>query len=317
MTAHARHLRGISLGVLVACASLAAGAVGSDAIAALPVVTYVVPAGQAAHESRPTLTGAGRYSYLSATYDRAAANKQPNRALLAGEAYLGDGGATISYSIKRLAAKPVALALWINYSDDAKHAGGARDVDISVPQLKWSTHWYNRPEDTKGWKAMKVGTITTAGNITLRFRKTATTSAAFTLNAFALTTAAGPPPFAPKTATPTTSTTVARGAGAFDGLWSGTFSGTLGGQPAAGGVSAVVTDDIIKVTSPVNGSGTVSPQGAVQVTGALGGLGVDCTYTGVLVVPPPGSTTPPSVRSGAWTCTGPVSGAGTWSGSRR
>lgn len=300
--------------VVVAVAVMGGSA---DATAAVPSVTYVVPAGEAHHESRPTLTGAGKYSSLSASYDRAAANNQPNRAVLKGEAYLGDGGATVSYTIKKLAAAPLPLALWINYSDVAKHAAGARDVDISIPQLHWTKHWFNQPQDTKGWKAVKVGTITTAGNITVRFRKTATTSAAFTLNAFALTNAPGTPPFAPKPALPVATTVAPKGTGTYDGAWGGSFSGTLGGQPAAGGVTASVTNNLIKVTRPITGTGRVSPQGAVSVTGALGTLGVTCTYNGVLVVPPSGSAVAPSVRAGTWTCSGVLAGAGTWDATRR
>jgi hypothetical protein len=277
--------------------------------AAAPAVTYLVPAGQTAHESKPTLTGARQYSYLNPTYDRAAANNQPNRANLKGEAYLGDGGATATYTIKKLAASPTPLTLWIHYSDDAKHPAGARDVDITIPQLKWTHHWTSKPEDTKGWKAVKVATITTAGNITIRFRKTATTSAAFALNAFALTNAAAtPPPFGYVVGAPTKT---------YDGAWAGTFKGTLGGQQIAGNVAATVAANRIMVTAPIKGTGTVSPTGAVSVAGAVSNSGVVCTYTGVLVVPPAGSTARPSVRSGAWTCKGPLTGTGTWEATRR
>lgn len=160
-----------------------------------PTVTYIVPAGQIKKASRATLIGAGQYSYFAPTFDRAAKNKYPNKARLLGEVYLGDGGATATYTIKKLSPTPRRFSVWIYYSDDGLHPSGARDVVISIPKLKWSVAWSNRSQDTQGWKAEKVGTATTSGSFTISFRKTATTSAAFVMNAFAFTTSARPPAF--------------------------------------------------------------------------------------------------------------------------
>ena len=163
--------------------------------AATAAATYIVPAGQTKSESKPTLTGAGPYSYFAPTFDRAAKNNYPNRARLLGEVYLGDGGATATYTIKTLSRTTRRLSLWIYYSDDGLHQSGDRAVVISIPKLKQTIQWSNKSQDTKGWKAEKVGTITTSGDVTVSFRKKATTSAAFVMNAFAFTTAAQPPLF--------------------------------------------------------------------------------------------------------------------------
>lgn len=181
-------------------ALLAAGALATTASAGS--VTLIVPAGQADGVGRPVLTGAGQYSYLAPTFDRAAKNNYPNRAGLLGELYLGDGGATATYTLASLAAKPTQFAVWINYSEDGLHAAGDRSVAISIPQAGWSIVWSNPNRDTKGWKAEQVGTVTVSGPFTVSFRKQATTAAAFVMNAFALTTATQMPAFGTVPAAP-------------------------------------------------------------------------------------------------------------------
>lgn len=153
-------------------------------------ISYIVAAGKNAK-----LTGAGQYSYVSPTFDRAKKNNYPNTAKLSGEVYLGDGGATATYTITKLAPTPRVFSLWIYYSDDGLHASGDRTVVITIPKLGKTIKWSNRSQDTKGWKAVKVGTLTTSGNITISFRKAASTPAAFIMNAFALTTSTATPAF--------------------------------------------------------------------------------------------------------------------------
>ena len=176
---------------------------GLSSGAAAATVTVIVPAGQTSDASKPTLTGAGQYSYFAPTFDRAAKNNYPNRARLLGEVYLGDGGATATYTIKALSPAPAKFSLWIFYSDDGLHPVGSRTVTLSIPALNWSTEWSGDGKDTSGWKAAKIGTVTTAGNFTVSFRKNATTSAALVMNAFAFTTGASAPAFgaAPAAAT--------------------------------------------------------------------------------------------------------------------
>ncbi len=175
---------------LIAAVLVAATAVGAAAAAQRSGTTFV-PA------VNGVLTGGGSYSYIARTFDRAAKNGYPNRSRFLGEAYLGDGGATVTYTIKRLAAKPQRFWLWINVTDDGLHRNGERAVAVSIPKLRWSTTWINGSEDTQGWKAVRIGAVRTAGGFAISFRKLKTTQAAFVLNAFAFTTSAQAPSFAP------------------------------------------------------------------------------------------------------------------------
>jgi hypothetical protein len=219
---------------------------GRATSAAVSDVTYIIPAGQTNNATKATLTGAGQYSYFAPTFDRAAKNHSPNRARLLGEVYLGDGGATATYTIKTLSPTPKQFSLWIYYTDDGLHPSGARAVVVSIPQLKWSIQWSNTSQDTKGWKAVKIGTITTSGNITVSFRKTTTTSAAFVMNAFALTTGAQPPAFGPASTSANVlpkKTAGKKGSATAKivGSWHDVGVGTITVKPTVGGWTGTVT----------------------------------------------------------------------------
>lgn len=98
-----------------------------------------------------------------------------------GYLYLGDGGATATYAVQTPAAG--THVLWFRFSDDAKHADGARAVNLYANGAK--TTWSNQSLDTKGWVYVKFGLVELkAGTNTLVFEKAATTSAAFVMDDF-------------------------------------------------------------------------------------------------------------------------------------
>ncbi|MEY4744912.1 MAG: hypothetical protein RL272_857 [Candidatus Parcubacteria bacterium] len=109
-----------------------------------------------------------------------------------GYLYLGDGGATASYSAEAPAAG--AYALWIRFSDDGKHPDGARAASVAVNDAVLT--WSNASADTHGWVYVKVGTVTLKkGTNAVMFSKLATTSAAFVMDDFILSP---DPSFQPK-----------------------------------------------------------------------------------------------------------------------
>ena len=174
----------------VDAATTGSAATQTQGAAGQPESTFAFPAGQ----YPSTLAGGGQYTTVSSTFDRAKQNHYPNSTRFKGEAYLGDAGATISYVIPALSTKPRKFTLWIVVDDDGLHASGERAVTIGTSKPRWVAHWRNQPATaTHGWSVVKVGTITTAGNFTIAFRKDASTSAAFVMNAFVLTTSTKAP----------------------------------------------------------------------------------------------------------------------------
>lgn len=101
-----------------------------------------------------------------------------------GYLYMGDGGATVTYTFQAPAAGDYALLF--RFSDDGKHADGARSVSVSVNGGAAQT-WSNKSQDTKGWVYVKLGMVTLKqGANTAVFTKAATTSAAFVMDDFIL-----------------------------------------------------------------------------------------------------------------------------------
>jgi hypothetical protein len=103
--------------------------------------------------------------------------------------YLGNGGASASYTV--YAPTAGTYALWIRFDDDGLHPAGARTVAISVngaPALTWS----NPSQQTNGWVNIHIGALNlAAGNNSIVFTKPQQTSAAFVMDEFVLTDAPG------------------------------------------------------------------------------------------------------------------------------
>ena len=118
-----------------------------------------------------TLTNAGSYSFLGET-------------AIGNEAYLGDGGAAVTYTFNIQTAGVYTLS--VRLSDDNMHSDGARSADILIDNnisLKYS----HVSEDTNGWKWYEIGDVTLEeGEHTIVFTKTASTSAAYAMDAFRL-----------------------------------------------------------------------------------------------------------------------------------
>lgn len=127
------------------------------------------------------LAGAGQYTKIGASSNRPGGR--------GGYLYLGDGRASATYTVQAPAAGKYAL--WIRFDDDGKHAPGARAVEISV-NGSLALRWNNESRDTKGWVNISVGTVDLrAGANTVVFTKAATTSAAFVLDEFVLSSQPG------------------------------------------------------------------------------------------------------------------------------
>ncbi len=117
-----------------------------------------------------TLTNAGQYSRIATNTSRGN-----------GEAYLGDGGAKVSYVISLKDSRKYVL--WISITDDNKHADGARDAMIDVNGD--SLHYDHVSKDTNGWEWVKINNVYLKnGNNEISFTKDKTTSAAFIMDAF-------------------------------------------------------------------------------------------------------------------------------------
>ncbi len=117
-----------------------------------------------------TLTNAGQYSRIATNTPRGN-----------GEAYLGDGGAKVSYIIP--VESDGEYELWISVTDDGKHADGARDATINVNGD--SLHYDHVSKDTGGWKWVRISSVyLKKGNNEISFTKDNTTSAAFIMDAF-------------------------------------------------------------------------------------------------------------------------------------
>ncbi len=99
------------------------------------------------------------------------------------EAYLWDGWATVSYDIN--SNKDDFYNLYIRLSDDGIHSNWSRSATILI---NWKSIAYNHiSENTKGWKWFYLGNITLKQwKNSISFRKNATTSAAFIMDAFKL-----------------------------------------------------------------------------------------------------------------------------------
>ncbi len=118
-----------------------------------------------------TLTNAGSYSFLGET-------------AIGNEAYLGDGGATVTYTFNIQTAGVYILS--VRLSDDDMHSDGARSADILIDN-SISLKYTHVSEDTNGWKWYEIGNVTLEeGEHTISFTKTQTTSAAYTMDAFRL-----------------------------------------------------------------------------------------------------------------------------------
>lgn len=118
-----------------------------------------------------TLTNAGSYSFLGET-------------AIGNEAYLGDGGATVTYTFNIQTSGTYVLS--VRLSDDDLHSDGARNADILIDN-NISLKYTHVSEDTNGWKWYEIGdAVLEEGEHTIVFTKTATTSAAYTMDAFRL-----------------------------------------------------------------------------------------------------------------------------------
>jgi hypothetical protein len=103
--------------------------------------------------------------------------------------------------------------------------------------------------------------------------------------------------------------------GPYDGAYQGTYSGTFAGHPATGSVAFSVTKNVITVTDPGQGAGSVDSSGSATFSGSLGVQNVMCRFVGAFR-----SSTGAQHgvhASGAWTCTGSgQTGNGMWSADR-
>lgn len=157
-----------------AAASSAASAVPSVAPSVAPAGGFstVVVQGESA-----TLQGAGQYTLVSDT-----SNIADTRG---GYLYLGDGGARAIYTV----AIPAdgTYFVWLRVSDDGLHADGARSVSVSFEEA--TKDYVNQSRDTKGWSYELFGSIPiTSGSLKVTFTKLETTSAAFSMDEFVLST---------------------------------------------------------------------------------------------------------------------------------
>ena len=102
----------------------------------------------------------------------------------------------------------------------------------------------------------------------------------------------------------------------YDGSYQGKFSGTFAARPTAGSVAFSVAKNVMTVTGPGAGTGTVDASGAATFSGSLGVQDVKCEFTGAFR-----STPGPKggmQASGAWKCTGAgQTGTGMWNANRQ
>jgi hypothetical protein len=101
----------------------------------------------------------------------------------------------------------------------------------------------------------------------------------------------------------------------YDGAYQGSYSGAFAGQPATGSVAFSVTKNVITVTDPGQGAGTVDSSGSATFSGSLGVQNVMCRFVGAFRS---STSAQHGVQaSGAWTCTGSgQTGKGMWSADR-
>lgn len=122
-----------------------------------------------------TLSGAGQYTLVSETSNIMDTD--------GGYLYLGDGGATAEYTIS--IPQDGQYVLWIRQSDDGLHADGARSVSVAIGDE--TLNWTNQSRDTGGWVYEKIGVFNLKkGTSRVIFTKLATTSAAFSMDKFIL-----------------------------------------------------------------------------------------------------------------------------------
>jgi len=125
------------------------------------------------------LTGQGRYT--------AAGSTVASGARCQGDLYLGDGGATATYTLD------VATAgdryLWVRASDDGRHPPGARSVTVAINGQ--AALWTDEGKNV-GWKWYPVGRFRLGeGRTEVRITKVAQSSAAFVMDEFVLTSDPG------------------------------------------------------------------------------------------------------------------------------
>jgi hypothetical protein len=66
----------------------------------------------------------------------------------------------------------------------------------------------------------------------------------------------------------------------YDGAYQGSYSGAFAGQPVTGSVAFSVTKNVITVTDPGQGAGTVDSSGSATFSGSLGVQNVTCRFVG-------------------------------------
>lgn len=116
-----------------------------------------------------TLANAGSYTFLGET-------------AIGNEAYIGDGGASVSYTFNADSSGNYVFS--VRLSDDDLHSDGARSVDILLDNSV-SMRYEHISEDTKGWKWFEIGEVyLEQGQHTITFTKTESTTAAYTMDAF-------------------------------------------------------------------------------------------------------------------------------------
>ena len=100
-----------------------------------------------------------------------------------GEAYLGDGKASVSYDLDLNTAGEYALL--VNLNDDGVHPDGRRNATVSINGDL--LHYDHISEDTGIWKWYELGTVSLQKGINkIEFTKDQTTSAAYIMHAFKL-----------------------------------------------------------------------------------------------------------------------------------
>ncbi|MDD5040533.1 MAG: CBM35 domain-containing protein [Patescibacteria group bacterium] len=146
----------------------AVGTINADSANANATGEFPIGSVQVEGESG-ALTNEGSYSYVGTS-------------ARGGEAYLGDGGATVTYSVPVIKAGTYVMS--VRLSDDALHQNGARNATISVNGTA-VLRYTHISEDTKGWKWYSLGNISLKkGSNTIAIEKDASTSAAFVMDAF-------------------------------------------------------------------------------------------------------------------------------------
>lgn len=161
-------------GLLAGLAGAAALLILSD-VGALASTTIVTPG------ESGTLSMKAQWTYIAPSSPRPGGRY--------GFLYLGNGGASASYTV--YAPTAGAYALWIRFDDDGLHAAGARSVVVSVNGAQALT-WSNPSQQTNGWINIRIGTLNlAAGNNTITFTKPGQTTAAFVMDEFVLTDAPG------------------------------------------------------------------------------------------------------------------------------